>query len=35
VLHSEDQAALVLRLVGEVADRVRAQAVATKLSIGA
>jgi hypothetical protein len=34
-LHSEDQAARVLRLVAEVADRVRAQAVATKLSIGA
>jgi hypothetical protein len=34
-LHSEDQAARVLRLVADVAERVRAQAVATKLSIGA
>jgi hypothetical protein len=33
--HREDQAETVLRLVGEVSDRVRAQAVATRLSIGA
>jgi methionine synthase II (cobalamin-independent) len=34
-LHQEDQAERVLDLAGQVAERVRAQAVATRLSIGA
>jgi hypothetical protein len=34
-LHEETQAARVLGLVGEIAERVRAQAVATRLSVGA
>jgi len=34
-LHEEAQAARVLGLVGDIAERVRAQAVATRLSVGA